>query len=160
MAFYRSPSMNSHGPTIRTRLGDSGFKVEQERILVYIAHPTVLEVTTFRLDLMGMSSVGVSNGEAFSQALRDSLPDAVIIDLDLDTGEGMTWVEQLASDECTSHVPIMCISSRGELTEADAAYKSGARSFLIAPYDPVVMESKLRKMLDDAHAAKTAEEEF
>ncbi|MEO1526865.1 MAG: response regulator [Planctomycetota bacterium] len=134
--------------------------MQAERILVYIAHPTVLEVTAFRIELMGMTANAVRSGKEFSKSLSDSLPDAVILDLDLEVGEGMTWIETLASDECTSHVPIMCISSRGDLTEAEAAYKAGARSFLIAPYDPVVLDSKLRTMLDEAAAAQVAAEDF
>ena len=134
--------------------------MDRERILIYIANPIVSDVTAFRLDLIGMEVVAVRSEQAFSQSLKESLPDAVIVDLDLQSGEGMRLIEQLASDECTSHLPVMCVSSRGDLTEAEAAYKAGVRGLLVAPYDPLVLESKLRHLLDEAMAAKASGEEF
>ncbi|QDV81465.1 response regulator [Planctomycetes bacterium TBK1r] len=121
---------------------------EAKKILVYIAHPTVLEVTVFRLELLGMRTTGVSSSDEMTEALAEGLPDAVLIDLDLETGEGIRWVEKIASDECTSHIPIICISSRGDLVEVENAYKAGAKSFVISPYDPVVLESKLVALLN------------
>ncbi|WP_182865737.1 response regulator [Rhodopirellula sp. JC639] len=119
-----------------------------KKILVYIAHPTVLEVTVFRLELLGMRTTGVSSSDEMADALTAGLPDAVLVDLDLEMGEGIRWVEKIASDECTSHIPIMCISSRGDLVEVENAYKAGAKSFVISPYDPVVLETKLVALLN------------
>lgn len=130
-----------------------------KKILVYIAHPTVLEVTVFRLELLGMRPIGVSSSDEMSAALADGLPDAVLVDLDLEMGEGIRWVEQIASDECTSHIPVMCISSGGDLAEVENAFNAGAKSFLISPYDPIVLEQKLVALLDrlSAPVATTSE---
>ena len=105
------------------------------------------EVTVFRLELLGMKVTPVDTEEAMTEALTSTLPDVVLIDLDLESGRGIRWVEQIASDECTAHVPIMCISSQGDLAEAESAFKAGARSFLISPYDPAILESKLQALL-------------
>ncbi|MCA9138828.1 MAG: response regulator [Planctomycetales bacterium] len=121
---------------------------KKKRILVYIAEPLVLDVTVFRLELLGMAVAGAQTPEDLSDALATALPDAVIIDLDPETPDGMRWVEKIASDEVTSHVPIMCLSSRGDLIEAEQAFKAGARSLLISPYDPVLLEEKLAGMLE------------
>lgn len=120
--------------------------VETKKILVYIAHPTVLEVTVFRLELLGMQATGVCTEEEMTDALASGLPDATIIDLE--SGDGIRWVERIASDECTSHIPIMCISSHGDLAEVESAYNAGAGCFLISPYDPVILEMKLVALLN------------
>lgn len=123
---------------------------KQRKVLVYIAHPAVLQVTVFRLELLGMLATAACTSDEMSDALAKGLPDVVLIDLDLELGDGMRWVEKIASDECTSHIPIMCISSGGDLVEVETAFKAGARSFLISPYDPVVLEQKLVALLDRA----------
>ncbi len=119
-----------------------------KKILVYSAHPTVREVTVFRLELLGMLATGIADKEQMTASLGEGLPDAVLVDLDLEMGEGMRFVEDLASDECTSHIPVMCLSSRGDLVEVDNAFKAGAMGFLISPFDPVVLETKLAALLD------------
>lgn len=124
--------------------------IEGKRVVVYAAHPTVIDVTIFRLELLGIDAIGVTSTEAMSQSLAAALPDAVLIDLDLDDNEGMRWTEKLAADECTSHIPILCLSSQGDLQEAEDAFKAGARAFLISPYDPIVLEDKLLALMEQA----------
>lgn len=103
-----------------------------------------------------MRARAARTADEMSSALAAGLPDAVLIDLDLDGGEGIRWVEKIASDECTSHIPIMCLSSRGDLVEVENAFNSGARSFLISPYDPVVLETKLVALLDRVSSPLTS----
>ena len=97
--------------------------------------------------LLGISVTGVSDFSDLSRRLAEELPDVIMIDLDAGTSDGIRWVEQISADECTSHIPIMCVSSHGDLAEVEGAYKAGASSFLVAPYDPVVLESKLEALL-------------
>ena len=140
---------------IRLTLGVE-MNIEGKRVVVYVDNPTVLEVTVFRLQLLGMDVKGVSASEDMSAELETALPDAVLIDLDLPQGEGLRWTEKLAAEECTSHIPIMVLSCQGDLQEAEDAFKSGAREFLIAPYDPIVLEDKLLSLMQQASADSAA----
>ena len=124
--------------------------IEGKRVVVYAASSTVMNVTIFRLELLGMEAIGVSSADEMTAALSAALPDAVLIDLDLADGEGMRWTEKIAGDECTSQIPILVISSQGDLQEAEEAYWAGARGFLIAPYDPVVLEVRLLDLMRQA----------
>ncbi|MDM4016623.1 response regulator [Roseiconus lacunae] len=118
-------------------------KPHTEHVLIYIANPVVAEVTGHRLELLGLRVTSVSDGKEMSDSITASLPDAVIIDLDFDQGAGLRWIESIASDECTSHIPVLCLSSRGDLGEVEQAYRAGAIEFLVSPFDPVDLENKL-----------------
>ena len=122
-------------------------KKEKPRILVYLTHPTVLAVTGFRLRLLGMNAIEINTDKAMADAMAVALPDLVIIDLDLADDAGLRWIERLASDECTNHIPVMCLSTKGDLQDAEAAFKAGAREFLLIPYDPVLLEDKVDVLL-------------
>ena len=50
----------------------------------------------------------------------------------------------------------MCISEHGDLEQAETAFKAGGRGFLVAPYDPVVMEAKLLDLLQAAELAASS----
>lgn len=120
---------------------------ESSRILVYLAHPDVLRLTAFRLRLLGFDAIDVATDQQMSDAISEALPDLVIVDLDLEEGAGSKWIERLASDECTNHIPIMCVSKEGDLQDAETAFKAGAREFLLIPYDPVQLEDKVDHLL-------------
>lgn len=118
-----------------------------KRVIAYVSDETILDVILFRLEMIGVDAVGVSSDDEMSKQLEIAVPDAILIDLDLDEGTGLYWVEQIASDQHTSHVPMMCLSSVGELSTAENSFKAGASAFLIVPFDPLLLESKLQDLL-------------
>ncbi|MGB7345742.1 MAG: response regulator [Pirellulaceae bacterium] len=131
--------------------------IENKRVVVYVAHSIVRDVTLFRLELLGIHAIGVGSDEEMQAELAAAVPDAVVFDLDLDDGAGLRWTEKIAADECTSHVPILCFSSRGDLQEAEDAFRAGARGFLIVPFDPIVFEDKLLNLIQQAQNRPVAE---
>ncbi|OYP34434.1 two-component system response regulator [Rhodopirellula sp. MGV] len=124
-------------------------KPHTRHVLIYIAHPIVADVTEHRLGLLGIRVTNVHQDSEMAEAISGSLPDAVVVDLDLDQGAGLRWIESIASDECTSHIPILCLSSRGDLVEVEQAYKAGAIGFLVSPFDPIDLENKLIDAIRD-----------
>ena len=123
------------------------------RVLLYVSHPVLAEVTEFRLKLLGMHPVTVASAEMMTKEIDAALPDAMIIDLDVDEGTGVVVVERLASNEITSRIPILCISAEADLSHAEAAFEAGANEFIVVPYDPIMLEDKMVAMV------KRAEEE-
>lgn len=113
----------------------------------------VADVTEHRLGLLGMGVTRVTNEAAMSESISVSLPDAVIVDLDLDQGAGLRWIETIAADECTAHIPVLCISSRGDLVEVEQAFKAGAVGLLVSPFDPIDLENKLIQAMRNAEFA-------
>ncbi|QDT11434.1 response regulator transcription factor [Planctomycetes bacterium K23_9] len=130
--------------------GNTVVNHESKRVIVYVANPTILDVTTFRLELIGMTAIAAGSDDQMAAEFSSALPDAVLIDLDLADGRGLYWVEKIASEECSSHIPIICVSTKGDLEQAEQAFKAGARGFLVAPYDPILLEEKLLGMLQQA----------
>ena len=128
---------------------------ENKRVIVYAAHPIILQITIFRLEMIGIDAIAVSSDEEMTEAISDSLADVVLIDLDLRDSRGLFWIEKIAADEATSHIPIMCLSAHGDLEQAETAFKAGARAFLVTPYDPILLEKKLLNLLEQAEVIAT-----
>lgn len=114
-------------------------------IIVYLSHPTVRDVTVFRLRLLGLNAIGVASDESMTQVMAEALPDVLIIDLDLESG--FSWIERLANDECTSHIPIMTMSTKGDLEVAEKAVAAGALELLLIPYDPELLDDKIDSLI-------------
>ena len=119
----------------------------QTRVLLYVSHPVLAEVTAFRLHLLGLAPIIANSGSMLFAKLDEALPDVVIVDLDVDTGSGLQIIEQLSSNEVTSLIPILCMSAEGDLNTAEKAFAAGAREFLVVPYDPVTLEEKIIRLV-------------
>ncbi len=122
-------------------------KKNQPRILVYASHPILAALTQFRLRLLELSPVVVTNEQEWQAEILHSLPSLVIIDLELSSGMALSLIEQLACNEVTSRIPVLCMSSEGDLSTAEKAFQAGASDFLVVPFDPILLENKVRQLL-------------
>ena len=120
----------------------------QPRIIVYASHPILAALTQFRLRLLELAPVVVSSEQEWQSELLQSLPSLVIIDLELNSGMALSLIEQLACNEVTSRIPVLCMSSEGDLSTAEKAFQAGAADFLVVPFDPILLENKVRQHLN------------
>ena len=122
--------MSGHAPQILLIEGDS----------------TLLETTAFRLELLGYQVTTFEAAERAIEWLRDQLPTVVIVDQVLPGMDGIEFINRLSNDTRTSDVPIMFLSTNGDLGDVQKAYNAGADEYLVIPYDPIVLEAKVERL--------------
>lgn len=115
------------------------------------AEEVVAEVTSFRLELLGYEVRVASRGEEVNQCLQQSKPDLFIVDLKLPGISGLALIEQITASEATGHIPVLAISFDGEIDQVQQAFAAGASNFLVAPFDPLVLEEKVATLLAAAN---------
>ncbi|MEX0613444.1 MAG: response regulator [Pirellulales bacterium] len=116
------------------------------QILFVEEDPTLLEVTAFRLELLGYEVVAQESAERALEWLRDHLPTLIIVDHMLSRMDGIEFINRLSNDTRTSDIPIMFLSTNGDLEDVQRAYNAGADEYLVIPYDPMVLESKVERL--------------
>jgi CheY-like chemotaxis protein len=119
----------------------------QATILLVEEDATLREITQFRLELLGHSVVAVASGNEGVTWLAQRLPDALVIGHFLPDMEGMDLVDRLSNDLRTAGVPVMLLSPNAELTDVQRAFNAGADDYLVTPYDPLMLERKLKRLL-------------
>src|SRR5262245_953640 len=119
---------------------------ESPQILLVEEDRTLLEITAFRLELLGYQVVAVDSGEKALEWLRDHLPSLIIVDHFLPGMDGVELLNRLSNDMRTSEVPIMFLSTNADLEDVQKAYNAGADEYLVIPYDPIVLESKVERL--------------
>lgn len=112
------------------------------------------DITTFRLELLGYDVHWCRSGEAVLKSITDELPDLIIVDSVLPDMGSIQLLDRLSSDERTSRVPTMVLSTDADLDVVQRAFVAGAKDYLVTPYDPVVLERKIERMLAAAYAAR------
>jgi DNA-binding response OmpR family regulator len=124
-------------------------------ILLIDCDATLLEITAFRLELLGYQVESQDSAEQALKWLADNLPSLVIVDHVLPGMDGIEFVNRLSNDTRTSEIPIMFLSTNGDLEDVRKAYNAGADEYLVIPYDPMVLEAKVERLTTAMVASST-----
>ncbi|QDT15822.1 response regulator [Alienimonas californiensis] len=118
---------------------------------VLLGDPVLRAVTVRRLELLGYTVTPLPDDPAAAPVVAaDAAVDGVLIDLDLPDGAGLRIVERLASEDATAGLPVLGLAADTPQGLVEEAYAAGVADFLIHPYDPLVLESKVARLLKSA----------
>jgi DNA-binding response OmpR family regulator len=119
---------------------------QSAKILLIEGDSTLLEITAFRLELLGYDVVSRDSAERAIEWLNEQLPSLVIVDCVLPGMDGVEFINRLSNDTRTSNIPIIFLSANGDLEDVQKAYNAGADEYLVIPYDPIVLEAKVERL--------------
>lgn len=137
--------------TVNTAMFD-----RSHQVLLIEGDPTLLEITAFRLELLGYEVESRDSAERGLEWLKDHMPNVVIVDHVLPGMDGIEFINRLSNDTRTSDIPIMFLSTNGDLEDVQKAYNAGADEYLVIPYDPMVLEAKIERLASGASATSAA----
>ncbi len=117
------------------------------KILLVEEDATLRDITAFRLELLGHQVIAFGSGEAALSWLMDKLPDVVLIGHYLPDMNGLEMIDRLSNEVRTASIPVLLLSPNAELEDVQKAFNAGADEFLVTPFDPLVLERKLRRLV-------------
>ena len=120
---------------------------ETPQILLIEEDPLLLEITAFRLELLGYDLVKAELAEKALEWLQNHLPTLVIVDQFLPGIDGLEFLNRISNDVRTSEIPVIFLSVNADLEDVQKAYNAGADDYLVIPYDPIVLESKVEHLV-------------
>ncbi len=125
------------------------FRMRNEipRILLIGDEPTLAEITAFRLELLGYQVDRADGVDTALSTIADSRPDVIILDVAVSGATGVELANRLSNDQATSRIPILVFSTSADLADVQRAYTAGVKDYLVTPFDPVVLERKLERLL-------------
>ncbi len=121
----------------------------QPKRIVLVEEDAVLrDITAFRLELLGYWITQQESAEDALTYLQRELPDLVIVGHFLPGMQGADFIERLSTDLRTSQVPVLFLSPNSGLDDVQKAFNAGAKDYLVTPFDPVVLEQKVSRLVD------------
>lgn len=120
--------------------------IQDATILLIEEEATLREITSFRLELLGYRVMTKITADEANLVLLEALPDLIAVGHVAEM-ESLEFLNHLSNDPRTSKLPVIYLSGSSDLEEVQRAYNAGADEFLVTPYDPLVLESKVEGLL-------------
>lgn len=125
-------------------------------ILIVEDEPSIAEVVELYLRRAGFQVQAVSAGSAALELLEKRLPDLIILDIMLPGVDGFSILRWLRG---SSDTPVIFITARREEAERIAGLELGADDYVVKPFSPQELVSRVRAVLRRARSASQASQE-
>ena len=118
------------------------------KVLIVEDYRPLAETLEYQLDRAGYEVLRAGDGrEALTQA-KLSLPDVVILDVDLPILSGIEVCKQIRSDPATKDTLILMLSAMGEETDQVVGFAMGADDYVVKPVESYkVLLQRLKALL-------------
>ena len=114
------------------------------RVLLIEDEPNISEAIRFILSRDGCDVVALADGTGALEAVRQAMPDLVILDLMLPGQSGLEILAQLRADPATQALPVMMLTAKGQGRDREAAERAGANHFMTKPFSNDDMRAAVR----------------
>jgi two-component system cell cycle response regulator DivK len=104
-------------------------------------------------DLLARTSyrlIEAIDGVAGVATARESLPDLIIMDIQLPKLSGLDATHQLRAEPRTAHIPIIVITSFALAGDEQKARDAGAAAYLAKPYSPRELLRLIRQLAPES----------
>lgn len=106
-----------------------------QKILIVDDNDDNLTLLEAVLKLEGYQVTGVPDAPAARAALAVSLPDLILMDLQLPRVDGYTLTREFKADPRTKHIPIIAITAAVMPGDEDKARRAGCDGYISKPID-------------------------
>ena len=117
------------------------------RVLVVEDEPQIQELVAVNLEHAGYRVARAASAEEAQAAIRDELPDVVVLDWMLPGESGLSFARRLRGDARTRELPILILTARNETDKKVDLLLSGADDYLVKPFSFEELSARVHALL-------------
>ncbi len=127
------------------------------KILIAEDELDIRNLITFTLRFAGHEIIATNNGaEALETALeladKGELPAIILMDVRMPRMTGYEACKRMKDDERLKHIPVAFLSAKGQESEVQEGFNAGAVDYIVKPFAPDQLTSKVEQLLKMAAA--------
>lgn len=107
----------------------------------------IRELMTYTLSASGYKALGLKDGKELDEALKNTKPDLITLDIMLPNEDGISILKHLKNDERYHDIPIIMASAKGEEYDKVIGLDLGADDYLAKPFGMMEMVSRIKAVL-------------
>ena len=108
---------------------------------------SIRELIVYALRQAGFEAEGFAEGGAFRQAVRERVPELVLLDLMLPGEDGLSLLSFVRSHAPTARVPVILLTARGTEMDKVTGLDSGADDYIVKPFGVMELLSRVKAVL-------------
>ena len=83
---------------------------------------------------------------------QSELPDVILLDVMMPNLDGLSACAAIRNNPLTAHIPIVMVTTRGEETNIETAFRNGCTDYVTKPINGLELLTKLQSIFDNAAA--------
>ncbi len=122
------------------------------KLMIVDDDATMVSLLKTLLELEGFEVMPATQPERTLESIRNSRPDLVIMDVFLNSRDGIELLRQLRSSAEFGSTPVIMTSG---MDVTDRALAAGADGFMLKPYSPPDLIAMIREKLESVRGGKS-----
>lgn len=124
-----------------------------KHILCIEDEPEMIDLIRLILGRRGFKVSGAAGGKAGLQAVRDELPDLVLLDLMMPDMDGWEVYQQMKADESTRQIPVIVVTARAQsIDKVLGIHIAKVDDYIAKPFSPQELLNSVEKVLGQKKA--------
>jgi CheY-like chemotaxis protein len=117
------------------------------KILIAEDERDIRDLVVFTLQFGGFEVVATGNGAELVSAAPNEKPDLILTDVRMPKMTGYEACQALKLNPETKDIPIVFLSAKGQEEEVNKGMEAGATAYILKPFAPDVLLSKVKEIL-------------
>lgn len=117
---------------------------------------SIRDLMIYTLNSAGFEAEGLSGGEALFSALKEKLPELIMLDIMLPGEDGIEILKKLRKNAATSNIPVIMATAKGTEYDKVIGLDTGADDYLAKPFGMMEMVSRVKAVLRRFGATNTS----
>ena len=107
----------------------------------------IRELLIYTLETTGFSARGMANSKELKDALKEELPDLILLDIMLPGDDGYTILEQLKSMPSVKDVPVIMVTAKEAEFDKVKGLEGGADDYITKPFGMMEFVARVKAVL-------------
>ena len=120
---------------------------EPQRILVVDDNPTNRDILEARLTANGYEVLHAGDGEEALTAVKEHLPDLILLDVMMPKLDGIEVCRRLKADPALPFMPIVLVTAKSDSQDIVDGLDAGADEYLTKPIDQKTLVARVKALL-------------
>ena len=103
----------------------------------------IRELLIYTLETTGFSAKGMANAKELRIALKEELPDLILLDIMLPGADGFELMDLIRPTK----TPVIFLTARGSVSDRVNGLRAGADDYLVKPFDIVELIARVESVL-------------
>jgi len=119
---------------------------------------SIRDLVIYTLNGQGLEARGFENPSRFWEAVSETVPSLVMLDIMLPEEDGMSVLKKLRAAPRTARVPVMMLTAKGTEYDKVLGLDAGADDYVAKPFGMMELLARVRALLRRTEPEQAAEE--